>query len=413
MDHDWKHLNVIFSDCTVPGEGEQKIMEFLRSCIKKNFFPKETTHCVYSPDADFFLLSLSTRLKYVTIIREEFAWSEDRSSATIRQLTEAKFEFVIVSVLREYFEYEFREVESKVRNFDIYRVIDDFILIMMFVGNDFLPKMFCFGIREGHLNDLLEKYKEYLCKREDYINNLGRVDWKNVTHLLEIAKEFETLMIQEKLQRSKPAAGEETSRWDDEVADNFAVENNTIVKGRSYYYKTRFNIDIDDAADDKKFEDIIVKYLEGLEFYCTYYYIGCQSWSWFYPYHYTPLVNDVYDYLKKNKISEVKLPVRGEPFDPLMALMFMLPQQSFGLLPQPIRAALEDPNCILRHPEDYYTNDFEMDKFGNPKDFDQRALVPFLDEAMVREVYSKIPKDSFTKEERARNVLHDHMFLRR
>ena len=75
MDHDWKHLNVVFSDCTVPGEGEQKIMEFLRACIKKNYFPKETTHCIYSPDADFFLLSLSSRLKNISIIREEFAWA--------------------------------------------------------------------------------------------------------------------------------------------------------------------------------------------------------------------------------------------------------------------------------------------------------------------------------------------------
>lgn len=54
-----------------------------------------------------------------------------------------------------------------------------------------------------------------------------------------------------------------------------------------------------------------------------------------------------------------------------------------------------------------------MDKFSNPKDFDQKALVPFLEEAMVREVYSKIPKESYTKDEQARNVLHDHMFLRR
>jgi 5'-3' exoribonuclease 1 len=240
----------------------------------------------------------------VSIIREEFAWSEDKSNATIRQISEAKFEFVIVSILREYFEHEFREVASKMKNFDIYRVIDDFILIMMFVGNDFLPKMFCFGIREGHLNDLLEKYKEYLIKCEDYINNSGKVDWKNVTRLLEIAKEFETIMIQEKLLRKQNnQQNEEGSKWDDEVANNFAIENNTIVKGRNYYYKSRFDINIDDPTDEKKFDDIIIKYLEGLEFYCTYYYVGCQSWSWFYPYHYTPLVNDVYDYLKKHKVD--------------------------------------------------------------------------------------------------------------
>lgn len=105
--------------------------------------------------------------------------------------------------MREYFEYEFREVASKIKNYNIYRIIDDFILIMMFVGNDFLPKLFCFGIREGHLNDLLEKYKEYLGKRDDFINDSGKIDWKNVENLLSIAKEFEAVMIQEKLSKGK------------------------------------------------------------------------------------------------------------------------------------------------------------------------------------------------------------------
>lgn len=54
-----------------------------------------------------------------------------------------------------------------------------------------------------------------------------------------------------------------------------------------------------------------------------------------------------------------------------------------------------------------------MDKFSNPKDFDQKALVPFLDETMVRAVYDKIPKDKYTKDEQARNVNNDPLFLRR
>lgn len=55
---------------------------------------------------------------------------------------------------------------------------------------------------------MLEKYKEYLSKRDDYINDSGKIDWKNVEKLLELAREFEALMIQEKLSRTKPKEGD-------------------------------------------------------------------------------------------------------------------------------------------------------------------------------------------------------------
>ena len=80
MDSDWKHLNVIYSDCCTPGEGEQKILEFIRMAQNKNLFNPLSTHCVYSPDADLFLLMFSTRLPNIYIIREEFLWSKNVNS---------------------------------------------------------------------------------------------------------------------------------------------------------------------------------------------------------------------------------------------------------------------------------------------------------------------------------------------
>ncbi len=94
-----------------------------------------------------------------------------------------------------------------------------------------------------------------------------------------------------------------------------------IVKGKDLYYKTRFGID--DINSDPKFKDIIIKYIEGLEFYNQYYFLGVPSWTWGYPYHYTPLLTDVYEYICNNKVN-VKLN-KGQPFDPFLALMFMLP----------------------------------------------------------------------------------------
>ena len=118
------------------------------------------------------------------------------------------------------------------------------------------------------------------------------------------------------------------------------MEDNKITKGRTYYYQSRFKFDPDVPENAKKLEAIILKYLEGLEFYVTYYYLGCQSWSWYYPYHYTPLLVDVYEYINNKRVKEIKLKEKGQPLDPFMALMLMVPQHSFGLLPQAVRDTL-------------------------------------------------------------------------
>lgn len=66
-----------------------------------------------------------------------------------------------------------------------------------------------------------------------------------------------------------------------------------------------------------------MKYIEGLEFYCQYYYKGLPSWTWYYPFHYTPLLCDVDDYISRSNVKvELK---KDEPFDPILALMFMFP----------------------------------------------------------------------------------------
>lgn len=41
---------------------------------------------------------------------------------------------------------EYRDLNYK-KPYDINRIIDDFLLICVFVGNDFLPRVFCFDIR--------------------------------------------------------------------------------------------------------------------------------------------------------------------------------------------------------------------------------------------------------------------------
>lgn len=68
---EWKDLKVIFSGCKVAGEGEHKIMEFLRMSKAEKVYPESATHCIYSADADVILLSLSLAMPNVCLVRED------------------------------------------------------------------------------------------------------------------------------------------------------------------------------------------------------------------------------------------------------------------------------------------------------------------------------------------------------
>ena len=53
------------------------------------------------------------------------------------------------------------------------------------------------------------------------------------------------------------------------------------LKGRYYYEKFKFS-----PLDAEKHIALRKSYIEGLVWNLQYYYKGCPSWDWYYPYHY-------------------------------------------------------------------------------------------------------------------------------
>ena len=75
-----------------------------------------------------------------------------------------------------------------------------------------------------------------------------------------------------------------------------------------------------------------------------YYYEGCCSWGWFFPYHYAPFAADIADAIDVDAPFEPDL---GQPFLPFEQLMGVLPPRSAHALPRCLGAIMEDPDSEL------------------------------------------------------------------
>eukprot|EP00066_Takifugu_rubripes_P025414 XP_011614680.1 PREDICTED: 5'-3' exoribonuclease 1 isoform X2 [Takifugu rubripes] len=426
----WQNVRVYLSGHETPGEGEHKIMEFIRSENIKPDHDPNTRHCLYGLDADLIMLGLTSHEPNFSLLREEVRFGGKKSQKRITAPEETTFHLLHLSLMREYIDYEFSVLRNHLgSNYDFERIIDDWILMGFLVGNDFIPHLPHLHISHDALPLLYKTYISVLPSLGGYLNENGNLNLKNFEKYMEKLSEFDRehfseVFVDLKWFESKvgnkylnEAAGlaaekeaaiqatvmevctsdstrcltaSEKPAGDDEEEDDDLFETEFRQYKRTYYM-TKMGVDV--VSDD--FLAMQAKcYVEGIQWILHYYYHGVQSWSWYYPYHYAPFLSDI-----KN-VAELKLTFDlGKPFMPFQQLLAVLPAASMELLPEAYRHLMNSENSPII---EYYPHDFKTDLNGKQQEWEAVVLIPFIDERCLLAAMEPW-NHQLTKQERSRN----------
>lgn len=447
-DEMWRGVKVYLSGHETPGEGEHKIMDFIRYSRSQPDYDPNTRHCLYGLDADLIMLGMCSHEPHFSLLREEvkFLRTKTVKKVTTRSVNPDVITFYLLhlSLLRDYLDHEFEELKA-LPFYNLEHIIDDWILMSFLVGNDFIPHIPHFHINKNSLTSLYRCYMDVLPTLGGYINedgnlNLQRfeaflkkvadIDVENFTEVYADLKYFgaktDKAALKEANSRPLESFFGEINISAIESDAHEPLEPGCSANGHSFYEAETPSSDSSEAEDtfDEEFrlhkklyyeskleyanaDSAVLKeqalcYVRAIQWNLHYYYNGCVSWSWYYPHHYAPYISDVTNFSD----ADLKYDL-GKPFKPFEQLLGVLPAASKDLLPRAYQRLVTDQRSPLI---DFYPDKFDLDMNEKQQEWEAVVKIPFIDEERL----VKAAEESnmlLSAQERQRNCHGPHLLF--
>jgi len=386
---EWHRLKIIFSNEKAPGEGEHKIMNYIRA----NSTPKDSV-AIHGMDGDLVMLGLLLPpLQNVIIAREqgyydmEYISVHEFKEKMLEEMdwTKADHEYGYASHQQGVVEDSSRD--SQTHAFHAHRVVSDFVVLCFMVGNDFLPTVPALTIMDGGLPMMFHTYREH-GKRHGHLTYVqhGTVmfSMKSMGLFLEALSKMEKGLIEKKYFSN-------ATFFHDPVFDkNLDPKTKTVnfPELREDYYEAKF-------PPGTTPEKICHAYIEGMMWVVNYYRQGIPDWLWSFPYLYGPFLVDLAKYWKTYTPKNF---VKHNPVDPFLQLMMVLPpDDQVEMVPKVLHLMKEGSF------QEYFPERIEIDLGGKKKEWEGIVKIPLIPYKRFQEFYT-VKKTDLCPRDARRNI---------
>jgi 5'-3' exonuclease len=407
-------LKIIFSDDSIPGEGEHKILPNL-----KRIRNSTEVSVVYSPDADLIVLGIASGINNIFILRE--IKDEDIENFT------GEFVYLGVDLCKDAF---FKEIDTESSMDNKKRILIDYSVMTFLCGNDFVTGIPFLKIKEGGIDTLISVYKTIYADLGQFLVESNYTI--NYVFLFCLLKELSVLEddFMKKWQRKRDRirkgckvekeSDSSKTPWELEISrfshEEYYSPNHPLYKvfnrvfDKIDYYNpdwvSQYNKHF---FDDTSINTICYDYIKSINFCLEYYFKENPSWTWYYPHKNSPTVKDLCKYLGQIIDTDDSGSLnpnweKGNPYTQFEQLMLILPRQSFKLLPKSLDI---ETNSEL---ENYYPKNFILNILQGTKFIYSSPILEEVPEELVKK-YIKSVEHTFTQLEKERNTLRSRPYV--
>jgi len=359
-------FKVVMMDQSMAGEGEHKIIRYLEKKEKKRI-------CIFSPDADLIMLAIGLAKKNIFILRPN-VYNDVNCSHFIVSID--TFRKQVVKMVDPTHTYPEKEQQ----------IVNDFVFLLFFLGNDFLPHSPSFEIKHKGIDKILEVYKSIFDKGFPLV----QVTPHFAIHTMGFQLVIQALMDVEleMIEKKKKSHRGHPNKLLDKYGNRLQVD---FQEYRNEYYELHFpTIDRTTVCND---------YVIGLLFVGTYYYQGMPDWLYCYPYYHGPFFHELYAYSMSITTEWIYVPFeQHEPVSPLVQLVCVIPPESKTCVPECFHAYYQPQSEIA----DMYPSEFEIDLDGVQNDYEGLVLLPPIQIDRIQSAFNKV-QSQLTVSEQKRN----------